>query len=194
MERNEAIRRLSDLASLCAPMPETCKALNIAIYDMSTIDQLRTERDAALKIAEQYQQVTGKLNTEDESNRLNLVQATVNTIMNSCTGDTVQEKAFRNAARLIQNAIDGNAPDFEKVPENECLSCVFGPFIQYRRKTGKWIERNPQDAKDCRLIECSECGNNYIVGYNVPFENWIEGRNFCVKCGADMRGTRNESD
>lgn len=56
------------------------------------------------------------------------------------------------------------------------------------RKTGKWIERNPQNSPDCRLIECSECGNAYIVGYNIDYDDWIDGRNFCMKCGADLRG------
>ena len=55
------------------------------------------------------------------------------------------------------------------------------------RKTGKWIERNPQNSDKCRLIECDQCGFAHIVGFNVPYEHWIENRNFCERCGADMR-------
>ena len=62
------------------------------------------------------------------------------------------------------------------------------PSAQPERKKGKWIERNPRNSPDCRLIECSECGNAYIVGYNIDYDDWIDGRNFCMKCGADMRG------
>jgi hypothetical protein len=62
----------------------------------------------------------------------------------------------------------------------------FAPTIG-ERKTGKWIERNPQNSDKCRLIECSECGNAYIVPFNVPYEHWIDGRNFCIRCGADLR-------
>ena len=62
------------------------------------------------------------------------------------------------------------------------------PSAQPEHKTGKWIERNPQNSPDCRLIECSECGNAYIVGYNIDYDEWIDKRNFCMKCGADMRG------
>ena len=58
-----------------------------------------------------------------------------------------------------------------------------------KRKTGKWIERNPQNSDKCRLIECNKCGFSHIVGFNVPYEHWIENRNFCERCGADMRGT-----
>lgn len=62
------------------------------------------------------------------------------------------------------------------------------PSAQPERKTGKWIERNPQNSDKCRLIECDQCGFSHIVGFNVPYEHWIENRNFCERCGADMRG------
>lgn len=61
------------------------------------------------------------------------------------------------------------------------------PTIE-ERKNGKWIERNPQNSDECRLIECDQCGFSHIVGFNVPYEHWIENRNFCERCGADMRG------
>lgn len=59
--------------------------------------------------------------------------------------------------------------------------------LKPERKTGKWIERNPQNSDKCRLIECDQCGFAHIVGFNVPYEHWIENRNFCERCGADMR-------
>ena len=62
------------------------------------------------------------------------------------------------------------------------------PSAQPERKAGRWIERNPQNSPDCRLIECSECGNAYIVGYNIDYDDWIDGRNFCTRCGVDLRG------
>lgn len=65
------------------------------------------------------------------------------------------------------------------------------PSAQPERKKGNWIERNPQNSPDCRLIECSECGNAYIVGYSINYDDWIDGRNFCMKCGADLRGGSN---
>lgn len=54
-------------------------------------------------------------------------------------------------------------------------------------RRGKWLERNPQKSDKCRLIECSECGKGYIVGFNVPYEDWSKAHKFCVECGADMR-------
>lgn len=65
------------------------------------------------------------------------------------------------------------------------------PSAQPERKTGWWIERNPQNSPDCRLIECSECGNAYIVGYDIDYDDWIDGRDFCMRCGADLRGGSN---
>ena len=67
----------------------------------------------------------------------------------------------------------------------------FMSSAQPERKTGRWIERNPQNSPDCRLIECSECGNAYIVGYNIDYDDWIDGRDFCMRCGADLRGGSN---
>ena len=49
--------------------------------------------------------------------RMKYVQESVNTIMNTCKSDSIKDKAFRNAARMIQNAIDGEAPDYETIEE-----------------------------------------------------------------------------
>ena len=70
----------------------------------------------------------------------------------------------------------------------EPLDIVFDEPTIEERKRGKWIERNPQNSDKCRLIECDQCGFAHIVGFNVPYEHWIENRNFCERCGADMRG------
>ena len=80
-----------------------------------------------------------------------------------------------------------------RVMKAECLAEIDDtPTIEPERKTGKWIERNPQNSDKCRLIECDQCGFSHIVGFNVPYEHWIENRNFCERCGADMRGEQNE--
>ena len=47
--------------------------------------------------------------------RMKYVQESVNTIMNTCKSDSIKDKAFRNVARMIQNAIDGEAPNFETI-------------------------------------------------------------------------------
>jgi hypothetical protein len=62
------------------------------------------------------------------------------------------------------------------------------PAIEPKRRTGKWIELNPQNSNRCRMIECDQCGFFHIVGFNVPYEYWIENRNFCERCGAYMGG------
>lgn len=68
------------------------------------------------------------------------------------------------------------------------LECIDeAPTIEPQRTKGEWIERNPQNSDRCRLIECDQCGFAHIVGFNVPYDDWIENRNFCERCGADMR-------
>ena len=66
------------------------------------------------------------------------------------------------------------------------------PSAQPERKTGRWIESNPQNSTTCRLIKCSECGDGYIVGFNVPYEDWTEAHKFCIECGAKMTKTGKE--
>ena len=81
-----------------------------------------------------------------------------------------------------------------------CRSCGVDDALDYIEyfpsadvqpvKHGKWIERNPQNSKICRLIECSECGEGYIVNINIPYDEWISTltRKYCGCCGAYMRG------
>ena len=51
----------------------------------------------------------------DSIDRMLLVKESAKTLMHS-VGNSVSAKAFRNAGRFIQNAIDGEAPEFEKIP------------------------------------------------------------------------------
>lgn len=48
-----------------------------------------------------------------------------------------------------------------------------------------WIESNPKGA-DCRLIQCSNCGLTFVVGENIPYDEWIESRKYCQQCGSRM--------
>ena len=117
-------------------------------------------------------------------------ERTAETAQNVSDSDLISRKA----------AID--AFDGVKVDEENCTEYDIGyndgidfavsrlsvlPSAQPERKQGKWIERNPQNSDKCRLIECDQCGFSHIVGFNVPYEHWIENRNFCERCGADMR-------
>ena len=83
-----------------------------------------------------------------------------------------------------------NQQRWEEAEEYQRIIDRFMAFAsaQPERKTGRWIESNPQDSKLCRLMTCSECGKAYIVNINVPYEDWTEAHKFCIECGADMRG------
>ena len=69
------------------------------------------------------------------------------------------------------------------------LILAFNKRVAQNRVQGKWIEYNPKNDDKCRLIKCSECGLTYIVGYNIPYKDWIERRNYCQRCGAVMKQT-----
>lgn len=57
-----------------------------------------------------------------------------------------------------------------------------------KEQEAKWVE-DKQD-EHCRLIKCSNCGLTFIVGNNIPYDEWIEDRNYCMRCGARMNGVK----
>ena len=104
--------------------------------------------------------------------------------------DTISRAAAIDALNGLTEIYLNNLPStIDRADAVEAIEAL--PSAQTERKKGKWIERNPRNSPDCRLIECSECGNAYIVGYNINYDDWIDGRNFCMKCGADLRGGSN---
>ena len=49
--------------------------------------------------------------------RMEYVQETIDCILNTCKSDQIADIAMRNAAKFVQNAIDGECPDFEEIPK-----------------------------------------------------------------------------
>ena len=70
----------------------------------------------------------------DIIDRMLLVKESAKTLMHS-VGNSVSAKAFRNAGRFIQNAIDGEAPEFEKIPSaqpewnNHTVACLLAELF-----------------------------------------------------------------
>ncbi len=113
------------------------------------------------------------------------------TVSSRLTGVVMQKGEPMDDTISRQAAIDALAEWHDEAITNRLNNL---PSAQPERKKGKWIERNPRNSPDCRLIECSECGNAYIVGQNINYDDWIDGRNFCMKCGADLRGGSNDKN
>ena len=114
----------------------------------------------------------------DSIDRMLLVKESAKTLMHS-VGNSVSAKAFRNAGRFIQNAIDGEAPEFEKIPsaqpaeaDVQKMQALEQAEIQKAYELGKldameemphWIpysERKPPDeinphTMDYKLYVCS---------------------------------------
>lgn len=82
----------------------------------------------------------------DSVDRMSLVKESARTLMHSA-GDSISAKAFRNAGRFVQNAIDGEPPGFEKLPSEqpEIIRC-----------------------KDCKKFEYHRCtrANHYVSEYD----------------------------
>lgn len=89
----------------------------------------------------------------DSIERMSLIKESVMTLMHS-RGDSVSAKALRNAGRLIQNAIDGEVPEFEEIPSAEpeiirCKDCK-----NFRR----WIDT---DITFCDLTDGEVCEKDF---------------------------------
>lgn len=54
----------------------------------------------------------------EKETRMKLVEEAAKTLMNT-NGSDIASVAFRNAGRFVQNAIDGEPPEFEKIPTGE---------------------------------------------------------------------------
>lgn len=82
---------------------------------------------------------------------LERVKQAVHTIMAIADEDTVRDKAFRNAAKLIQNAIDGEYFDFELISE--------------QKESIKWPSTDDMSYA-CKNIpeSCRHCSNHPING------------------------------
>ena len=92
----------------------------------------------------------------DSIDRMLLVKESAKTLMHS-VGDSVSAKAFRNAGRFIQNAIDGEAPEFEMVPsaQPEIIRCA-----------------------ECKWFQC----NMSMYGYLPKGVDEFECRHWCGSC------------
>ena len=101
--------------------------------------------------------------------------------------DTISRQAAIDAIHEDADWLAAQGSDWQ-VERMERDKSILKSLPTVQPKHGKWIERNPLNSDKCRLIECDQCGNSYIVGFNVPYEHWTDNRNYCEKCGADMRG------
>lgn len=115
--------------------------------------------------------------------RLIDADALINETMERYCSDCERRKGVKNGKWKIVYSI-GDAP---------CRACGIGDMIDEledaptieERKKGKWIRHDEiKNIYGGICIECSECGEKYVVRY-------IEDEKFCRNCGADMRGEGN---
>lgn len=72
----------------------------------------------------------------EAESRMHLVQEAVNAIINTCNTDSITDKAMRNAAKFVQNAIDGSYPDFEKLEIGCCKDCKYFEYDSVAKVDG----------------------------------------------------------
>lgn len=96
--------------------------------------------------------------------------------------ETVEKYRIVHLSHRRLSAIKKEA---EEVINDICLGIDFAPTID-PVKRGKWIiHPEVKNIYGGIYIECSECGEKYVVQY-------IEDEKFCRNCGAKMEGEENE--
>ena len=70
--------------------------------------------------------------------------------------------------------------DFENFMKDQLTKAYIKGYerAQSERKSGEWIEHDPNCVELAKVYECPRCGEE-VNG---------EPTNFCPNCGADMRG------
>ena len=60
-------------------------------------------------------------------------------------------------------------------------------ILPLQKLCAEWVIKDR--AENCYLVECSNCGITYILGNNIPFDEWknSDNRTFCGRCGRQMR-------
>lgn len=98
----------------------------------------------------------------EQSHRMKFVQQSVNTIMSTSRSYSIRDRAFRNAARLVQCAIDGEAPDFEQIPEGDEMP-----------SEPHWIPVSERLPEDNMWTICQNNAGAMMIGkYDIEF-GWM---------------------
>ena len=67
--------------------------------------------------------------------------------------------------------------------------------IGYRKQSdGEWKKTTePMGWHEVDCVECSSCGESWVLGDNLDFDLIDEYWHFCPNCGAKMKGERYEN-
>lgn len=175
-------KKVSAIQKLPSAQPERQVELDGTESNIEILSELRAQFNCFDEVEEPcYRALSDAICAlSAQPERMRFVQQAVNTIMHTARSDSIKDKSFRNAARMIQNAIDGEPQEFEPIPDEP------------ERKKGKWIwwyeESFTEHATEYKPhCKCSECGRECAPSV-ATFSN------FCRNCGADMRGERDEVD
>lgn len=87
--------------------------------------------------------------------------------------------------------------DYASYDKDSIISCDnFKNKADYVEvKHGYWKQtKEPLGVHDVDCIECSVCGESWILDEDWSFEEHTEYCHYCINCGAKMDGERKESE
>ena len=84
----------------------------------------------------------------------------------------------------------------DEIPDIDERCGNFKPKADYVEvKHGYWKQtKEPLGVHDVNCIECSVCGESWILDEDWSFEEHTEYCHYCINCGAKMDGERKESE
>lgn len=82
------------------------------------------------------------------------------------------------------------------IPEGSQVCVICGktePRDLVEVRHGYWKQtQEPLGYRDVDCVECSICGESWIMDEDLSLEEHTQGWNYCLNCGAKMDGKRKE--
>ena len=95
-----------------------------------------------------------------------------------------KEKQIEEMAEIIRKGNGHIIPDYYR-PDAEALYNA-----GYRKQSeGEWKRtEEPMGWHDVDCVECSACGESWVLNDNLDFDLIVEYWHYCPNCGAKMKG------
>lgn len=79
----------------------------------------------------------------------------------------------------------------DEIPTVDCIGTAAALYGQgyHKQREGKWrLTAEPLGGHDVPCIECSACGDSWVLDGDFDFEVVLDYWHYCPTCGAQMKG------
>jgi rubredoxin len=99
----------------------------------------------------------------------------------------MKDKLFEEMA---YNILEVYTRAYSKRDKDALASYLRTKFAVYRKQSeGKWrLTAEPLGGHDIPRIECSVCGDSWVLDGDFDFEDVLDYWHYCPTCGAQIKG------